>query len=111
MSVGAQREGDLMSLVDRHGVGRDARGLLVYEDLAPSVVHLLQETVRRAPEREALVEWGGDRLTYADLWERATSVAGGLRERGVGRGGPRPGPWCSGECCSAAPRSSRSTPG
>lgn len=87
MIAGAEREeGSSMSLVDRQGVTRDARGLLVYEDLAPSVVHLLQDVVRRAPEREALVEWRGERLTYAELWARASAVAGGLRERGVRRG-------------------------
>ena len=37
--------------------------------------------------REALAETGdGPRLTYAELWDRAARVAGGLRSAGVGRG-------------------------
>ncbi len=39
----------------------------------------------RFPEREALVD-GGERLTYAQLRERAARLAGGLAGAGLGRG-------------------------
>ena len=35
---------------------------------------------------EALVELGGERLTYQQLWDRASRVAGGLRALGIDRG-------------------------
>ena len=35
------------------------------------------------PEREAIVELGGSRLTYQELWDRSSRVAGGLHEAGV----------------------------
>ena len=43
-------------------------------------------TVDRRPDAEALVEVGGDRLTYRQLWDRAARVAGGLADAGVQRG-------------------------
>src|SRR6476620_4901307 len=44
---------------------------------------MLRRAVDTASESEALVELGGDRVTYAQLWDRATRVAGGLRAAGV----------------------------
>ena len=37
----------------------------------------------RSPDREAVVELGGERLTYRELWDRSARVAGGLRAAGV----------------------------
>ncbi|HET9215185.1 MAG TPA: AMP-binding protein, partial [Gaiellaceae bacterium] len=52
-------------------------------------VRLLHETLlasaERVPEREAVVA-GAERLTYAELRERALRLAGALQELGVGRG-------------------------
>ena len=62
------------------------RGVLRYTKLPPSLVAMLQGTVTSRPEHEALVELGGDRISYQQLWDRAARVAGGLRAAGVGRG-------------------------
>src|SRR5579884_2378048 len=66
---------------DESGITRGADGVLRYDRQAPSLVALLREAVDAAPNEEALVEVGGWRLTYGELWERAARVAGGLRQR------------------------------
>ena len=38
------------------------------------------------PHAEALVEVGGERISYQQLWDRAARVAGGLREAGINPG-------------------------
>ena len=48
-----------------------------------NLVQTLRRAVDRNPAGEALVEIGGDRVTYTQLWDRAARVAGGLREAGV----------------------------
>ena len=62
-------------------IERTADGVLRYTELVPSLVHLLRATVEAGPDTEALVELGGERLTYRELWDRAARVAGGLRAR------------------------------
>jgi acyl-CoA synthetase (AMP-forming)/AMP-acid ligase II len=47
---------------------------------------MLRSSVDAAPDAEAVVELDGPRLTYRELWDAATRVAGGLREGGVERG-------------------------
>jgi acyl-CoA synthetase (AMP-forming)/AMP-acid ligase II len=47
---------------------------------------MLRATVDRSPASEAIVEIGGERINYRELWDRAARVAGGLRDLGVGRG-------------------------
>lgn len=47
---------------------------------------MLRRTVDAAPEAEAVVELGGERVTYAEFWDRAARVAGGLRGVGVSAG-------------------------
>jgi acyl-CoA synthetase (AMP-forming)/AMP-acid ligase II len=71
---------------DRSGITRGADGVARYDHLAPSVVAMVRASVERHPDVEALVEVGGERVTYAELWERAARVAGGLVGDGVGRG-------------------------
>ncbi|MEV6329340.1 AMP-binding protein [Streptomyces sp. NPDC051909] len=44
---------------------------------------MLRAHVDARPDVEAVVELGGERLTYAQLWERASRVAGGLRAAGL----------------------------
>ncbi|GAB2918063.1 class I adenylate-forming enzyme family protein [Rhodococcus aerolatus] len=65
-------------------VGED--GIRRYTGLPRNVVTMVRRSVEAHPERTALVEVGGERLTYAQLWDDAARVAGGLRERGVTRG-------------------------
>ncbi|MFV0532550.1 MAG: class I adenylate-forming enzyme family protein [Cumulibacter sp.] len=71
---------------DYSGVTRGPDGIARYDDLPLSLVHMLQNVTRATPEAEALVEVGGERLTYRDLWDRSARVAGGLRAAGVKRG-------------------------
>ncbi|MEO9220963.1 MAG: AMP-binding protein [Mycobacteriaceae bacterium] len=71
---------------DSAGITRGLDGVLSYDDLAPSLIDTLRRRAQHQPDVEALVEVGGERLTYAQLWERAGRVAGGLREAGVGVG-------------------------
>jgi len=71
---------------DTSGIERGADGIARYTDRPPSLVAMLRNTVDRAGDREAIVEIGGERLTYAQLWDRAARVAGGLKDEGVGAG-------------------------
>jgi acyl-CoA synthetase (AMP-forming)/AMP-acid ligase II len=68
------------------GVSRDAAGVAHYVDLPPSLVDAVRTSTARYPEHEAVVEIGGPRLTYAQLWARASEIAGGLRARGFATG-------------------------
>ena len=65
------------------GIGRGADGVLRYASLPPSLVAMLRSRVDADPAGEAIVEVGGARLTYAQLWDAAARVAGGLRASGV----------------------------
>ncbi|MEU8526026.1 MULTISPECIES: class I adenylate-forming enzyme family protein [Streptomyces] len=70
----------------REGVVRDADGVPGYSDLPATLPEMLRAHVDARPDVEAVVELGGERLTYAQLWERASRVAGGLRAAGVRHG-------------------------
>src|ERR1700741_901097 len=68
------------------GVSRDANGIPRYDDLPATLLDMLAEQVDRRPRTEALVELGAlgvGRLTYRQLWDRASRVAGGLRAGGL----------------------------
>jgi long-chain acyl-CoA synthetase len=69
-----------------HDIERTDDGVLRYTELVPSLVHLLRNTVEANPQGEALVELGGERLSYQEVWDRSTRVAGGLRDAGIQRG-------------------------
>ncbi|MGW5109371.1 class I adenylate-forming enzyme family protein [Nocardia sp. NPDC004123] len=71
---------------DQSALTRDARGIAHYTDVPATLPDLVRAHVDTHPDVEAVVEIGGDRLTYARLWERASRVAGGLRALGVRRG-------------------------
>ncbi|MDT7743208.1 MAG: long-chain acyl-CoA synthetase, partial [Actinomycetota bacterium] len=71
---------------DTSGITRGPDGIARYDHLQPSVVAMVRASVERHPDVEALVEVGGERLTYAELWDRAARVAGGLVGDGVRRG-------------------------
>ncbi|HJQ46737.1 MAG TPA: AMP-binding protein [Amycolatopsis sp.] len=68
---------------DTNGIHRDEHGVAQYDDLPGSLVAMLRATVERWPEQEAIAEPGGEHLSYRQLWERASRVAGGLRDNGV----------------------------
>src|SRR3989442_993408 len=71
---------------DDSGITRGADGIARYQDRPPSVVEMLRRTVEAAPQLEAIVEVGGERINYRDLWDRAARVAGGLQALGIERG-------------------------
>jgi acyl-CoA synthetase (AMP-forming)/AMP-acid ligase II len=71
---------------DESGVERAGDGRLRYTDLPPSLVAMTRATVDRHGGDEALVEVGGERLSYDEWWQRSARVAGGLRSQGVQRG-------------------------
>jgi acyl-CoA synthetase (AMP-forming)/AMP-acid ligase II len=82
------------------GVTRGLDGIARYDERQPSLVHVLRASVESDPDHEALVELGGERLTYRQFWDRASRIAGGLRASGIGRGDrvairlPNGIPWC-----------------
>ncbi|MDT5350952.1 MAG: hypothetical protein QOH91_4239 [Mycobacterium sp.] len=65
------------------GVSRDANGVPHYDDLPATLLDMLAAHVDSRPNSEAVLELGAGRLTYRQLWDRASRVAGGLREAGV----------------------------
>ncbi|WP_037360528.1 class I adenylate-forming enzyme family protein [Amycolatopsis orientalis] len=71
---------------DLTGITRGPDGVARYDRLPASLVAAVRAAVQAHPEVEAVVEVDGPRLTYAQLWERASEVAGGLRERGIAPG-------------------------
>ncbi|MGA2136534.1 MAG: AMP-binding protein [Bryobacteraceae bacterium] len=68
---------------DKSGITRDALGIAHYDNRPASLIEMLRATVDKTPEAEAIVEVGGDRVTYRELWDRAARVAGGLRAQGI----------------------------
>ncbi|KWX25846.1 acyl-CoA dehydrogenase [Mycolicibacterium wolinskyi] len=68
------------------GLIRDDRGVAHYVDVPVTLGEILYAQVEMRPDAEAVVEIVGARLTYAQLWERAERVAGGLHAQGVQRG-------------------------
>ncbi|MFE5284867.1 class I adenylate-forming enzyme family protein [Nocardia sp. NPDC056611] len=71
---------------DTTGVYVDEHGVKRYQRLPESLTTMFRASVEAHPDVEAIVEVGGPRYTYRQLWERAATVAGGLRARGVQRG-------------------------
>jgi len=65
------------------GVSRDPSGTPRYDELPDTLLDMLAGHVDRRPDSEAVVELGGGRFTYRQLWDRAARVAGGLRADGV----------------------------
>jgi long-chain acyl-CoA synthetase len=71
---------------DQSGVVRGDDGIARYQNRPQSLVEMLRGSVEKAPESEAIVEVGGERITYRRLWDRSARVAGGLRALSVQRG-------------------------
>src|SRR3984893_14961007 len=71
---------------DQSGIARGADGIARYLERPPSVVEMLRRSVEEAPQSEAIVEVGGERINYRDLWDRSARVAGGLQALGIERG-------------------------
>ena len=79
-------------------IAREADGLLHYDGLYPSLSELLDVVVHKYPRRIA-VDDGTRSVTYAQLWNAAAHVAGGLNARGasigdrIAVGGPHTVGW------------------
>jgi len=71
---------------DNSGITRSADGIARYDNLSHSLVEMLRATVDQSPDTEAIVEIGGERVSYRELWDRSSRVAGGLRASGINRG-------------------------
>jgi acyl-CoA synthetase (AMP-forming)/AMP-acid ligase II len=71
---------------DESGVQRDHDGVARYVGLPDSLVAMLEASVERDPAATAVLEVGGESLSYGELWERAARVAGALRRDGIHRG-------------------------
>lgn len=71
---------------DYSGITRDADGIAHYDNRPNSLVEMLRTTVDKSPGHEAIVELGGQRVTYRQLWDRSARVAGGLKQSGIDRG-------------------------
>ncbi len=85
-AVGLDRS-QLGGVFDLTGVTRRSNGIKRYHVLPRNLVHMLRASVERRGVAEAVVETsGGPRLSYAEPWDRAARVAGGLRALGVQRG-------------------------
>ncbi|MEZ3160945.1 AMP-binding protein [Microbacterium sp. BWT-B31] len=67
-------------LEDTH---EDADGIRHYDDLPASLIDVLTHWAAATPDVEAVVELGGERLSYAGLLDRASRVAGGLLAVGL----------------------------
>jgi long-chain acyl-CoA synthetase len=68
---------------DQSGIVRGSDGIARYVDLPRSVGDMLRLTVEQMPDAEFLVEVGGERLTYRQVWDLSARVAGGLRAAGI----------------------------
>jgi long-chain acyl-CoA synthetase len=71
---------------DSSGIERGADGIARYADRPPSLVAMLRATVEAHRDVEAVVELGGPRYSYRELWDRSGRVAGGLRAAGIAPG-------------------------
>lgn len=67
-----------LSPFSQTGIFYDEHDIPHYEALPSSLLEMLESHVTDRPEAEAVVELGGQRLTYRQLWDRAARVAGGL---------------------------------
>ncbi len=76
----------MMQPFDSSCVERGADNIARYQGRPNSLIEMLRSTVDRAPGNEAIVELGGERINYRELWDRAARVAGGLKKQGIQRG-------------------------
>jgi long-chain acyl-CoA synthetase len=68
---------------DQSNIVRGADGIQRYQVVHASLVTMLRAAVDASPNAEAIVEAGGPRVTYRQLWDRAARIAGGLKEAGI----------------------------
>ena len=71
---------------DESGIARGVDDIARYQNRPQSLLEMLRRSVDRWPGNEAVVEAGGERLTYPAFWNRAARTAGGLRAQGIQAG-------------------------
>ena len=71
---------------DNSGITRGKDNIARYDKLHGSLVEMLRSTVDRVPHGQAVVELGGKRMSYSDLWDASARVAGGLKGLGHKKG-------------------------
>jgi acyl-CoA synthetase (AMP-forming)/AMP-acid ligase II len=71
---------------DNSAITRGGDGIARYDGRPASLIEMLRTTVEATPQAEAIVELGGERVTYREFWNRAARVAGGLKRQGIGAG-------------------------
>ena len=71
---------------DMSGITRGADQIKRYDGRPESLIAMLRATVDERGANEAIVEIGGPRINYRELWDRSARVAGGLRDLGIDRG-------------------------
>ena len=71
---------------DLSGITRGTDQIARYDNMPRSLIEMLRDTVEKCPSNEAIVEIGGARIHYRELWDRASKVAGGLRQAGIADG-------------------------
>jgi len=71
---------------DQSGILRGVDHVSRYLGRPNSLLEMLRATVDRSPLNEAIVEIGGERINYRELWDRAARVAGGLKNLGIESG-------------------------
>jgi acyl-CoA synthetase (AMP-forming)/AMP-acid ligase II len=81
-----QSSAALLDPFDNSGIARDQAGIKRFESLPDSLVASFRNAVDASPDAEAIVEVDGPRVSFAELWDHASRVAGGLRAAGVARG-------------------------
>src|SRR5215472_8134023 len=68
---------------DESGITRGADGIARYQNRPRSLIEMLRSTVEKSPNQEAVVEVGGPRYSFRELWDRAARTSGGLRAQGI----------------------------
>jgi len=71
---------------DQSGITRGADQIARYDGRPRSLLEMLRNTVDQRPTSEAIVEIGGERINYRELWDRSARLAGGLKNLGIKRG-------------------------
>jgi long-chain acyl-CoA synthetase len=71
---------------DDSGVTADENGVRRYPNLHGSLLEMLRASAEADPDAEALVQVGGERVSYRQMWDRSARVAGGLRQAGISPG-------------------------
>ena len=68
---------------DESGILRGADEVARYQNRPRSLVEMLRASAEKFSSNEAVVEVGGERLTFRSFWDRAARTAGGLRDLGI----------------------------